>query len=232
MCERYSLAAEAAEIKKRFEVEIPRTYHPTFNAAPTHQLFVITNESPEWLMPCFWGLMPVMQKSKSLSSKLINAPVESILEKPTHKSALQRKRCLIPADGFYLWHIAGKKTKIPYRVVPHNDQLFAFAGFWEQMEDEAGEVIHTFTIITCPANADLQPISTRMPVILNEENEKIWLDNSSTDEEHLAMLKPLKAGRLKHFTISPRINNTDIDEASLIRPTPAADQHGNFTLFN
>ena len=106
------------------------------------------------------------------------------------------------------------------------------AGLWEEYEDEVGENFHTFTLITCQANALVATTHERMPVILAPDAEQVWLDPSSTGPELIALLKPYDASPMDCYTISPRINLSKVNDATLIIPAPPADQFGNLTLFD
>ena len=232
MCGRYTIIATAEEIKQRFNVVVPKEFTNKYNAAPTQILPVITNESPEGVSFFYWGLIPKWSKENSISQKLFNARAETIDQKATFKSALNQRRCLVIADGFYEWKVVGKKTKIPYRIKLKNDNLFAFAGLWEEFEDNSGEVMHTFTIVTTTANQTVSQIHDRMPVILQKSNEKRWLDDSLTVDEHLELLKPVDSDFITMHTVSPLVNNVRNDSPELIKFVPPADQFGNYTLFN
>ena len=106
------------------------------------------------------------------------------------------------------------------------------AGLWEEYEDELGEHFHTFTLITCPANDLVATTHERMPVILTQEAEQVWLDSLTTGPELISLLKPYDAARMDCYTISPRINLSNVNDATLILPAPPADQFGNLTLFD
>lgn len=232
MCGRYTLVKKADEIAKRFKVDVGNTYKPRFNAAPTQLLPVITADSPNGLSWFYWGLIPSWSKDKSISTKLINARAETLSEKASFRTALQKRRCIIPADGFYEWKPVSKKGKVPYRITLLNEELFAFAGLWEEYEDDEGDTVHTFTIVTTEANSTLQSIHERMPVILTPENEGIWLDKNS-DPAHLQeILKPYSRDATRFYTVSAKVNHATTDEPGLISPAPAADQFGNYTLFS
>ena len=232
MCGRYTIIAKAEEIEKRFNVEVPESYAPRYNAAPTQILPVITNESPGGLSFFHWGLIPQWAKNKSISSKLINARLETLAAKASFKNALKLRRCLIITDGFYEWKRSSKKSKVPYRILLNTKELFAFAGLWEAFEDEDQNTVHTFTIITTTANALISKIHERMPVILEPESEQAWLSSEVSTEHHLSLLKPYPEQNMNHYTISPMVNNVNNDNPQLIIPTPPADQYGNLTLFD
>lgn len=232
MCGRYTIIAQAEEIEKRFNVAVPEIYSARYNAAPTQILPVITNESPKGLSFFHWGLIPGWAKDKSISSKLINARAETISEKASFKSALKNRRCLVIADGFYEWKRTTKKSKIPYRIILNSNRLFAFAGLWEEYEDENQEIVNTFTIITTNANTAVSKIHDRMPVILNQETEQEWLNASVSTDEHINLLQPYDANKMEYHTISPLVNSVANDHPQLIAPAPPADQFGNLTLFD
>ncbi len=232
MCGRYTIIAKAEEIEKRFNIEVPESYIPRYNAAPTQILSVITNEHPEGLSYFQWGLIPNWAKDKSVSSKLINARAETISEKASFKNAFRQRRCLVIADGFYEWKRSVKKSKIPYRIALKRKELFAFAGLWEEFEDEARNIIHTFTIITTIANRTVSKIHERMPVILERETENIWLNPSTSAEDRANLLKPYSEDKMDLYPVSPLVNSVSNDNTPLIVPTPLADQFGNLTLFD
>lgn len=143
-----------------------------------------------------------------------------------------KKRCIIPADGFYAWKKVGKKTMVPYRFVLEQKQLFSFAGIWEDFEDNEGEENHTFMLLTTPANDIVKTVSDRMPLLLTKETEKVWLDENADEGMLLNQLNAPPMNGLTCYTVSPRISTSTIDVPSLIIPTPPSDQHGNLTLFD
>lgn len=232
MIERYTITTSRTSLAERFSVDVPDFYKERYNAAPTQLLPVITSSAPEGVSLFYWGTSPEWSKNKMLSEKIINIRTESFEERPALKRALMKARCIVPADGFYAWKKVGKKTNIPYHFVLSNRETFAFAGLWEEFEDNDGNEIQTFSIITVPANEVVTNVAERMPVILNKKDEQVWLDKSATEQDILELLKPLKASRLDYYPVSPGIANTSLDVASLILPTPPADQHGNLTLFD
>lgn len=231
MCSRYTIVAKAEELASRFSVDVPSHFVSRYNAAPSQLLPLITSENPEGISTFYWGLAPTMAKNKNLSDRIINLRSESVLDKPVFRRALQSRRCLVPADGYYEWKKIGKKTTTPYRITKKDKTLFSFAGLWEEYEDVLGNAVHTFSIFTTQANDLIAPIHDRMPVILSIEGENIWL-SKTTDENLLAsLLKPFPSENLDTFTVSPRINSTSNEGPTLILPAPAQDQFGNLTLF-
>ncbi len=233
MCERYTIIAEADEIKNRFNTEVPEAYVPTYNAAPSQALPVITNKLPKEVSFFYWGLVPGWAKNKSISTKIINTSIESIFGKTSFQNALQQRRCLVIADGYYEWKQSFKKSKIPYRIVKEPKGLFAFAGMWDEYEDNEGNIVHTFTVITTTASENLSKIHDRMPVILpDKESEQLWLSNHVTMEELMGLLQPEDALSMDFYTISPMVNAVKNNSPKLIQPTPPVDQFGNLTLFD
>jgi len=231
MIDRYSISASPSKIHERFHSEILNHYEPKFNASPTQLLPVITLSSPNGVSIFYWGASPVWSKNKALSEKIINVKAETIQEKPALRKAMMKTRCLVPADGFYAWKKVGKKTSIPYRFVTADQDLFAFAGLWEEFEDAEGNELHTFRIITTEANETVSTVQERMPVILSPAAEKIWMDKDSNENELSGVLAPYKS-KMNYYPVSPRIHDSNINVPSLIIPTPPADQFGNLTLFD
>lgn len=232
MIERYSITASSEKISERFSVNVPPFYAPHYNAGTTQLLPVITIESPEGISNFYWGTSPEWAKNKALSEKIVNIRAETILDKPAIRKAMMKARCIIPADGFYAWKRAGKKSLIPFRFVRTDEELFSFAGLWEEYEDTDGNEFHTFTLITTLANALVASVCERMPAMLDKTTEKIWLNKNSSEDELLQTLQPYPAAQMNHYTISPRIYDQKSNVPSLIMPAPPADQFGNLTLFD
>ncbi len=232
MIDHYSITATAAQVSERFSVDVPDFYKPHYNASPTRLLPVITSATPEGLSLFYWGTAPGWAKNKTLSEKIINSHSEDFAEKTSLKKALKKQRCIVPADGFYGWKKVGKKTSVPYRFVFKSQAIFSVPGLWEDFEDTEGNQIQTFSIITTAADKLVSAIQERMPVILNAESEKVWLDKEAAEEELLNILTEADTRDLNYYPVSPRISQPDVDVPSLIVPTPPSDQHGNLTLFD
>jgi putative SOS response-associated peptidase YedK len=188
--------------------------------------------SPQGISTFYWGNLPKWSKNKALSEKIINIHAETILEKSSSKRGLMKSRCLIPADGFYAWKKVGKKTIIPNRFVLNDGDLFSFAGIWEEFEDEDGKELHTFSIITTPANELVSSVQERMPAILTPSSEKIWMDQSSDESTLVSLLASYPSDKMSYYPVSPRILDSSANAPSLIIPTPPVDQFGNLTLFD
>ena len=231
MCGRYSLAKTKNELEVRFKAEMLETFSPRYNVAPTQLMPVITSDSPDGFSHFYWGITPEFAKNKPVSQKFINARGETVAEKASFKSAFQKRRCLIPADGFYEWKQLGKKSKIPHRFTLADDKLFAFAGIWEEYENEKGEIKHTFLILTTAPNELVSSIHDRMPVMLTQDAEKTWLSKYASEEELLKVLQPYSLNEMISYPVSPLVNQTANDTPSLLKKTSPMDQFGNYTLF-
>ena len=207
MCGRYSLAADLEDIQQRFELfASDLTYSPRHNIAPTQPVLAVTNDGgrqPEYLR---WGLIPSWAKSASVGNRLINARAETVAERPSFRSALARRRCLVIADGFYEWQRVGKARR-PMRVVLKSGEPFAFAGLWDSWRDPAGDIVRFCTIITTEVNELLRPIHNRMPVILPKELESFWLDDEVQDPLALGdILSPYPAEAMDAYEVSSLVN--------------------------
>lgn len=232
MIDRYSIAASAQALGHRFSVDVPSHYKPYYNAGPAQLLPVITHRSPEGVSFFYWGLVPQWAKAKTPGEKIINTRAEGIPEKPALQKKLLHYRCIVPADGFYAWKRIGKKTNIPYRFFLKNQQLASFAGLWEEYEDEHGEMHHTFSMITIPSNSLVAKVAERMPLLLNQDGERLWLNKETPIESLFKVMIPFPADQMESYTVSPRINSASINDPSLLLPTAPADQFGNLTLFD
>jgi putative SOS response-associated peptidase YedK len=129
-------------------------------------------------------LIPSWATDPAIGNKLLNARAETVAEKPSFRSAFKRRRCLIPASGFYEWQQTGARRKQPYFIRPRDGGLFAFAGLWEEWHDPRGEVVETCTILTTGENDVMRPLHDRMPVILDPISDALWLDPGADEPLH------------------------------------------------
>lgn len=182
MCGRYSLARPIESVMTRFEVQPTGPLEPNTNASPTQALPIITSEEPHLLVQAQWGLVPGWAKDLSMGNKMFNARSETLEEKPSFRSLVGRRRCLVPADGFYEWKAEGGR-KQPYRIAPAQGGLFAFAGLWDVWAGPSGEHAYmTFTIITTEANRQMRELHERMPLILERGQEALWLNRRTAPD--------------------------------------------------
>lgn len=216
MCGRYTLVKKAADIEKRFHVQVEQdALQATYNAAPTQLLPVISNDNPKIAAYYKWGLIPFWAKEAAIGNKMINARAETLIEKPAFKKSLQRKRCLVIADGFYEWQKNGK-FKQPYRITLKDNDLFAFAGLWDEWKNEQGHSIKSFTIITTAPNQLMASIHDRMPVILHPSEEQAWLADELKPEEALKFLQPYDAKQMQAYPVSTLVNSPANNSKDLI----------------
>ena len=221
MCGRFSLTIDHIfKLANRFHVPPPPfNVEPHYNLAPSQTILTVVNwQDQRQLIPMQWGLTPYWNKKNQKPQSLVNVRSENLIEKPIFKPYFERKRCLIPADGFFEWKKEGTK-KIPFRAIVKNEPIFAFAGLWDQTQDRKGNPINCFTILTTEANRLLSSIHDRMPVILTLEAEEQWLDPQVHSPEELhSLLRPFPANRMEIYEVSMEVNSTKHDNPECIAP--------------
>lgn len=222
MCGRYTLV-KTEKLKDRFNLAktVP-DMHANYNVAPGQQMPVITvDENGTTKAEVMkWGLIPFWAKDPKVGYRMINARSESLFDKPTWKKLIARKRCLVPADGFYEWKkINGdKKThKQPLYIHPKQTDLFSFAGLWETWKDVEGLEWKTYSIITTDANKEMSGVHDRMPVILHKEDESSWLSPSLDNKEDIEhFLRPYDDNGLEMYEVSDEVNSPKNNRAELL----------------
>jgi putative SOS response-associated peptidase YedK len=188
---------------------------PRYNIAPSQNvLAVVERDSVREVTQLQWGLIPFWSKE---AKGFINARVETIDEKPTFSESFQRRRCLIPADGFYEWERLNKKTSQPYYFQMKDGAPFAFAGVWDRWKSN-GNTINSCAIITTTANELLSTIHHRMPVIMPPESHDLWLDAASRAADLKDLLVPFPASEMTSHAVSRNVNDTKQDDEDLLQP--------------
>lgn len=230
MCRAYTISKSANELASIFDLDLTGNFDPTYNAIPAKRLPVITQNSPEKLSFFYWGTTPGWAKNKMPSEKLYNARIEKAGNLAAYKNALINSRCAVIADGFYVWRQISKKGQVPYYYKLANEEIFAFAGLWEEFESAAGNSHYTFTIITQPATTSPDTPGGRLPCILTRKQLSQWLEGSLQDP--LSMLQLISQPALTSSAVSNRINDPANDDPGLVLPTTPADQFGNYSLFD
>ena len=207
MCGRFSFTGfEGFEERFQLKIEFP-DLKPNYNVAPSQDIPVILNKGLNQLAFFKWGLIPYWAKDPSIGHKMINARAETVDEKPSFKTCLKRRRCLIVADGFYEWKKEGT-TKRPHRITLKSQELFGFAGLWDTWKSPTGELVNSCTIITATPNELMEPIHNRMPVILPRDVESVWLDQGMTDSTLLkSLLVPYTSDLMMAYEVSPFVNS-------------------------
>ena len=229
MCGRFTLRTNSASLVEQFGCELPFDLPLRYNIAPTQTVATVRigpdDGRRQWQM-VRWGLIPSWAKEASIRNRMINARAETIADKPAFRTAMRRRRCLVPADGYYEWQKIGK-SKQPYYIRLRDDRPFAMAGLWERwINPETGEPIETCTIITTEANALTRDIHPRMPVILAAEDYTDWLDPQNADGDRLTrLLHPYDAAAMERYAVRSVVNNPRHDVPDCIVPDsiPSAD---------
>ena len=187
---------------------------PRYNIAPSQNvLAVVERDAVREIVSLQWGLIPFWSKE---AKAFINARVETIEEKPTFKESFERRRCLIPADGFYEWERAGTKLSQPYYFQMKDGAPFAFAGIWDRWKTN-GNTITSCAIITTTANELLSEIHHRMPVIMRPESHDLWLNEESRPGDLKEILVPFPATEMTSHAVSRDVNDTMIDDEHLLQ---------------
>jgi putative SOS response-associated peptidase YedK len=223
MCGRSSLTKTEKELEERFRAnfysEDLERYNPlpNYNVAPTQLHPVITQQEPSVIHLYRWGLIPFWAKDIRIGSKMINARIEGIAEKPAFRQAFEKRRCLVPFDGYYEW-MKTPEGKIPYRIKVTNTDIFSMAGLYEVWKGPDGKVIKSFTIITQEADPLIAHLHDRMPLILLPEQERMWIDASVPTKDVIANLQPVPGDWITWYRVSDRVNKVTENDAGLIVP--------------
>ena len=227
MCARFTLTADSESIQHAFDLDSADAWlAPRYNIAPTQQVAVITDRQPKSLSMLQWGLVPAWAKDPKIGSRMINARSETAREKPSFRSAFRRRRCLIPADGYYEWMRQGKR-KTPMYIQHAQRDIFAFAGLWESWQDPQGDWLNTCAILTTEANARIRHIHQRMTVILEPADYVLWLAPRELQPgEWQPLMTGPRAEQLKYHAVSTQVNYVRNDHAGLIAPVqpPKSDR--------
>ena len=219
MCGRFVITSPPAAIRQVFGYADQPNFPPRFNVAPTQPVpVVILDRGARHFRLMRWGLMPAWVKDPKKFTLLINARSESVQDKPAFKNAIRRRRCLIPADGYYEWHVSADRKR-PYFIYRADRKPFGLAGLAETWIGPNGEEVDTVAIVTAPASPDLAVLHHRVPVTIAPDAFDRWLDCSSDSAEGvMAMLTGPEAGEFAWHEISTRVNSADNDDAQLVLP--------------
>lgn len=227
MCGRYSLTTPLEAMRQVFQFDSQINLAPRYNIAPSQNVLVLRNPTtdsaksdsggagPE-LAQLRWGLIPSWAKDATMGARMINARSETVAEKPAFRTAWRRRRCLIPADGFYEWRKAADGSRQPYRITFKSGMPFAFAGLWESWRSPDGETVESCTILTTEASPFLRAVHHRMPVILRPENHARWLDCSGDPPSDL--LLPFEDSELRFFPVAKIVNSPRNDTPECLEP--------------
>ncbi|MFB6202493.1 MAG: SOS response-associated peptidase [Halorhabdus sp.] len=232
MCGRYGLFTPPSELESRFNVTVDVSLEPTYNAAPGESLPIIANDAPGTLRTAEWGLIPSWADDPN-EHRHINARGETLFERSSFREATERRRCLVLADGFYEWG-GPRGERRPHFFRQSNGEPFAMAGLWERFESASTQVelgsfgpdgpdaatdvkpIETFTIVTTKANATVESVHDRMPMVLPRDREREWLTG---DQETVTdLLEPVPPDELRVDPVSHAVNDPANDGPELVTP--------------
>ena len=219
------MTADAESIQLAFNLDrVDGWTIPRYNIVPSQQVAVISNRDPAELSFMKWGLVPSWAKDPKIGNRMINARSETAAEKPSFRSAFKRKRCLIPADGYYEWAKQGKK-KVPMYIQHAERELFAFAGLWESWKQPDGNWMNTCAILTTEANEQIRPIHHRMTVIIEPADYELWLAPRELEQgEWLPLMAGPSREQMKFHEVSTQVNRPANDNPMLIMPAARNEQ--------
>lgn len=233
MCGRFTLRISPEEVRDAFGYPEQPNFPPRHNIAPTQPIAIVRGglTGPSFAL-VRWGLLPPWVKDIKAFPTLINARSEQAADKPAFRAAMRRRRCLIPADGFYEWQKTPTGKKQPHYICKPDRRVFAFAGLWESWMDAEGNELETAAILTTRANAALEPVHHRMPVVISPVDHARWLDGDHVPPVEIAdLLEPAPDGFFNAYPVSTRVNAVANDDAGLVVPmaedtTPPAQPGG------
>lgn len=220
MCGRFTRKENLQRLAEQLGLKVLPPLRPRYNIAPSQLVACVRTNLETRQRECTelkWGLVPSWAKDPGIGNQLINARGETVAEKPAFRQAFKQQRCLVLADGFYEWKREGK-AKQPYYIRFKDNRPFAFAGLWERCEKQDSP-LETCALITTGPNALMEPIYTRMPVILVAKDYDDWLDPSLQTVERLnALLRPFPAEDMEAYPVSPIVNNPRNDQPECVMP--------------
>jgi putative SOS response-associated peptidase YedK len=230
MCGRLAQTMDALGLAERLGAAGPDfAVLPRYNLAPGQAAAVVAADPEPRLVRMRWGLVPAWAKEEKIGWRMINARAETIDRKPAFRGLLRRRRCLVPADGFFEWQKTGPRTKQPWWIFVNGPRPMAMAGLWDAWRPAEGEPLLTFTIITTRANDLVSRIHDRMPALLSEEALTVWLDPGIGDPARLLpLLRPYPADEMAAYPISDLVNSTANDSPEIIAPVAPVEDRGLF----
>lgn len=221
MCGRINLRTSPAELAEFFELFREPVWAPRYNLGPMQQILIVRHqpEGTRLAEPVQWGLVPIWAKDPAIGSKMNNARSETITEKPAFRSVFRKRRCLIPASGFYEWQQTVGKTKQPWHIFRADGTPLIFAGLWDHWQAVDGAVLESCAVVTTEANQFMSEIHTRMPVILSKEMARLWIDQSDIEPAALTeLMLPCPDDWLAKTPVSTLVNNVRNESPECIQP--------------
>jgi len=218
MCGRFALFAPGQDVAEQFGVVVDHEMEPRYNIAPTQPVAAVrlnANSDKRELTYLTWGLIPSWAKDPKIGSRMINARSETAAEKPSFRAAFKRRRCLIPASGFYEWQKLGDR-KQPTFIHGVDKGLMGLAGLWEVWHSSDGSFVQSCTILTTQPNELMAPIHNRMPVIIAPEDYSMWLDPGPRPEDGLHLMRPYAGAQMAAYAVSTAVNSPRNDTEACI----------------
>ena len=230
MIVRYSICQSKTILSKRFKAAFG-SYKPVYNAVHGHKLPIITNLQTDRTITAQWGLIPYDVSDPSIGEKLMNARKETLFSKQPFCDIVEKKRCLIPADGFYAW-VNNHNVSTPYRIIFRNEEAFSMAGVWDQWITEDNKVLfESFSVLTTEAPNYLKDKIDRIPVVLPKEIERQWLKPVLDKEEILAILDLEEREGFSAYKISNLIDKEENNTKKVIQKKDASGPGMTMSLF-
>jgi putative SOS response-associated peptidase YedK len=232
VCGRFVAATPPDQVAAYFGATPEALLEPSWNVAPTNDVYAVLEDGGVRHLDAFhWGLVPSWAKDPKIGNRMINARAETLGEKAAFKAAFKRRRCIVPADGFYEWQkVPGQKAKVPHHITRADGEPLAFAGLWEVWRgpERDQEPLRSVTIVTTAANETMAPIHDRMPVILPESAWGSWLDREDDDLATLGkLLVPAPKALLTMHPVSTEVNNVRNKGPHLVDPVEPAEAEGS-----
>lgn len=218
MCGRFNLRATPAELQNFFDLFREPAVTPRYNIAPTQSTLVcrLDGDGERELVPLRWGLIPSWSKDMKIGASLINARAETVSEKPSFRTPFKKRRCLVPANGFFEWLREGKQ-KQPYHIHQADDSLFAMAGIWERWTHEE-HPLESFSILTTSANQLMRTVHDRMPVIITPDLFSEWLAPDADPEFLSSVIQPYEWSQFDAVPVSTIVNNARNETPECVQP--------------
>jgi putative SOS response-associated peptidase YedK len=249
VCGRYASSRTPDDLVEEFDIDrvvAAQQLEPDYNVAPTKEVYAVLDRvrrdapggtpAERRLTTVVWGLVPSWAKDRSVGNRLINARVETLAEKPAFRRAFAKRRCLLPADGYFEWYetqqrtAKGKPVKQPFFIMPADGGVLAMAGLYEIWrdasvpEDQPGAFVWSATIITTAAEDAVGQVHDRMPMLVEKGGYDAWLDASATDPDALTrLLVPAAPGRLTAYPVGKEVNNVANNGPGLVAPVALDD---------
>ena len=225
MCGRYASARSVQDLAETFGIGadgIEGIADPDWNIAPTKPVTVVVERSGRRVLETMrWGLVPSWATDPGVGSRLINARMETVQDKPAFRDALTARRCLLPADGWYEWAQQPGGSRHPYYLTPADGSVLALAGLWERWYDAEGRLLVTTTIVTGPAPPDLRVIHDRAPLVIAPEDWAAWLDMQTPAA---TLLVPTQEGVVRAHPVSTEVGDVRANGAYLTDPVALPEQ--------